>query len=173
MKEIKGTAESVVLFKEKAFKDNDSYNVRLQGDPNQYSYLCQGVPKIKTGVEQVFLVEEKEANGRSWFSIKLKPEPKPFGAAGGFKSRPNYSFALEFARKMYNSSQQTNDQWDIDRMLEVASYLLKRLNDGVDRDAVDSSVTISCASAMAGISIDSKVLAGNIKIFQDWVNKSK
>lgn len=174
--EIKGKAASVELYKENAYQGNDSYNVKLEGDERRFSYLCKGGPKIKVGEEMTFIIDERDANGKKFYTIKVKKE-NTF-TPGSYKARPNYSYALEWARKMYNSSHSTEntiptDKWTTERMRKVADWLLQKLTSGIDREAIDCAVTIACATAINGGQIDSKVLEQDIKDFNEWVNKNK
>lgn len=170
-KEIKGKAVKIELFKENAYKGNDSYNVYLEGDDTRYSYLCQGTPKIKKDVEDTFVVESREANGNVFWTIKLPKDP----SSGGYQKRemPLNIFALDKARMLYNSSnsKDSTEKWDLSRMLGVAEYLMKKVNLGADREAVSTASAIACAEALSGHKIDSSSLDRNIKTIDEWIKK--
>lgn len=172
MPEIKGKASEVKLFKKNAFKGNDSYNVTLEGDERKFSYLCQGEPKIKVGEEQEFLIEEKTSGSNSWWTIKVKKNTDTFIPGGKF-NKPDHIYALEWARRMFNSSFNTEKPWVVAQVTSIADWLLGQIKNGIDKDAIETAVTIQCASAMNKNPIDTKALSQHIAIFQDWINKNK
>lgn len=163
---------AVVLYKENAFKGNDSYNVSFEGDPNRYSYLCQGEPKIKVGDTGPFEITENGSGDKKWWTVKVIREDSTF-KGGGFRMKPNHIAALEFSRKMFNSSQKTQDKWDMDRMIKVATFLAGKLKDGYSRDAIETAVTIECASAMENVTIDAKRLVTNASLIQKWISDNE
>lgn len=173
--ETKLKVSEVTLYKENAFKGNDSYNVKMEGDDRRFSYLCQGAPKIKVGDTGPFILKsDTGANGQVWWKISLPKEDFPAKrGGGGWKPKANNLMALEWARKMFNSSQETEDKWSLENMLSTATYLKKRLDEGTNRDAIEAATIIACATAMGQVSMDAKVLIANIAKIEEWIEKSK
>lgn len=175
--EITGKPTKVDLYKKDSYMGNDSYNVALEGDDRKFSHLCKGEPKIKVGVPGTFVLENKEAGGKTFWTIKLKTEPF-VGKGGGFKPRSNASYALEWARKLYNSSHSFNngksiEPWDITRMTNTATWMIGKLKSGFDKDSLECAVTIECAAAMNGNPIMPKRLSENLDIFEAWIKANK
>lgn len=170
--EITKKVLEVVLFKENAYKGNNSYNITLENDSNRYSYLCQGEAKIKVGDTGPFIVEEKTAGANKWWTIKL-PKAEFGGGGGGWKPKANNLIALEWARKMFNSSYETKDKWTMKKMLDTATYLNNRLESGTNKDAIETATIIACATAMSGTSMDAAILVANIAEIEAWINGSK
>jgi hypothetical protein len=171
MAEIKGKASEVKLFKKEAFKGNDSYNVFLEGDERKFSYLCQGEPKIKVGEEQEFVIEEKTSGSNAWWTIKIKKDPNAF-TPWKF-NKPDHVYALEWSRRMFNSSYNTDKPWEVSQLTAIADWLLGQLKKGVSKDALETAVTIQCASAMGKHPIDTKTLSQHMVLFQDWISKNQ
>lgn len=143
------------------------------GTEGLYNSKSKDAPKFKVGEEAPYSAEEKtNKNGNKFWSIKYRNENQG-GFGGGYKGRPSYSSALEMARKMFNSSAQTDDVWDMEKLTKMASYLLGKLKSGVDKDAVETAVTIQCAQAMGGKAINPKALDSQIKNIQGWINENK
>jgi len=146
-----------------------SFNVELEdGTKGLYRGKSKDNPKFKVGEIVPYTAEEMTSkNGKTYTVVKYRQENN-FS-----KGRPSYSVALEQARKMFNSSAQTDDVWDLKRMMAVASYLLKKLNSGISKDAIETAVTIQCAAAMHGQKIDAKTLEQHIKEIENWINQNK
>ncbi len=144
------------------------------GTAGRYNSKSKDSPKFKVGEEAPYSSEEKtNKNGNKFWSVKYRSEQQGGGFGGGFKGRPPHSLALEMARKMFNSSANTDDIWDRERLKKTATYLLGKLNTGIDRDAVETAVTIQCAYAMNKHTIDAKTLASDIDDLQKWINENK
>lgn len=142
------------------------------GTEGLYNAKNKDNPKFKVGEIAPYTAEEKtNKNGNKYWSIKYRNEQQQGG--GGYKGRPSYVEALGMARRMFNSSAHTDDEWDMERMENTYKYLLGKLKGGVDKDAVDTAVTIQCANAIAGKAIDAKTLDGHIKEIQEWINQNK
>lgn len=124
--------------------------------------------KWKVGEEYTY---EKRVNGAytNFFSIK------PLNGFGnkGFRERPANEFALELSRKMYNSSQSTNNKWDDKQMLQIASWLLGELKKGFSRASIETSVTIENSFAANGGDIDTKRLLKNMKSVEQWLKENQ
>ncbi len=156
----------VTLYKENAFKGNSIYNVRIEGDERRFSYICK-TPKLKVG-DTNYTLEEKSKDGKTWWTIKPKVEEKAWTA----NWKPNYVIALEWARKMYNSSYSTHDPWTIIQLTKMADWLLLAM-EKYDTTAIDTAVTIQCASAVDRKIIDTKALAKHVTILDKWIKARK
>ena len=155
------------------------FNVEMEnGDKGLYNSKSKDNPKFKVGEPIEYEVEEKTSKSGTKYN-KLKPAQKSFGGGGGgYKARPSYSIALEMARKMYNSSFNTPSPWDFETLIKTADYLLKQLTNGIDRDSLETAVTIQCARAMGkygeqGDVIDSKKMIEHINELETWIKSKK
>lgn len=155
------------------------FNVSFEdGTQGVYSAKDMNNPKFKVGEVVSYEVEEKPTrNGNTFNKIKHVSERDQQGggaqgsSGGGYKSRPKWSIALEWGRKMYNSSHKTDKPWTTASMYAAAEFLLKQLESGVDRDALDTAVIIECANGMGGIQMTSQNLKKNIQDAEAWIKK--
>lgn len=156
------------------------FDVAFQdGTSGVYTSNDMNNPKFQAGVEADYIAEEKTSrNGNTFYKIKTLSQSqggRPSGSTGGgsYKARPNYSIALEWGRKMFNSSYHTPEPWDIKRLFSSTEFLLGQLNSGIDRDALDTAVTIACARAMDETPIDAATLKNHINEINGWINQKK
>ena len=147
-----------------------SFNVEFEdGTKGLYSSNQENPKNFAVGTECEYTAEELPTKSGSTYT-KIKPKEDNTFGGGGFKQKPTNVFALELARKMFNSSHQTDEPWDIEKMLKTADWLVDEINK-TSRDAVETATTIACASAMNGVVISSKVVAPQIKIIDAWLKK--
>lgn len=147
-----------------------SFNVEFEdGTMGLYSSNQENPNSFIEGSVCEYTAEElQKKNGQGTYT-KIKPKKEnTFG--GGFKQKPVNVFALELARKMYNSSHQTDDVWDINKMLSTADGLIRLINK-TSRDAVETATTIECANAMNGVAINTKSMQANITTIDAWLKK--
>jgi len=151
------------------------FNMEFEdGQTGLYNSKSQTPNKFNVGEVWEYTAEEKTGkSGSSFFIIKPKMENK-FG--GGFK-RPSNEFALEQARKMYNSTNSiehpNSNPWDLTKMTNTATWLLKLLNGGTNKAAIETACTNACASAMQGKEIIPKELSEQITLFNDWLKNNQ
>lgn len=147
-----------------------SFNVEFEdGTKGLYSSNQESPKNFIEGTECEYTLEEVAKRSGNGTYNKIKPK-KDNAFGGGFKQKPTNVFALELARKMFNSSHQTDEQWDIEKMLKTADWLVGQI-DKSSRDAVETATTIACASAMNGVKIDAKTISEHIKTIDAWLKK--
>ena len=147
-----------------------SFNVEFEdGTKGLYSSNKENPNSFIEGTECEYTAEELPTKSGSTYT-KIKPKKDNAFVGGGFKQKPTNVFALELARKMFNSSHQTDEQWDMAKMLKTSDWLIVQI-DATSRDAVETATTIACASAMNGVKIDAKTISEHIKTIDAWLKK--
>ena len=145
------------------------------GTQGMYASKDKNSPKFKVGETTEYEIEVKSGvkDGKEWSFNKIKPVKEFNAGGGGYKQKPANKFALELSRKMYNSSQNTDAKWDVKGMLTTATWILGKINNGVDRDAIETATTIEGAYAMNKERTDSKRLGTNIKETEKWLKENQ
>lgn len=149
-----------------------SFNVELEdGTKGLFRSSKEDPNAFREGVECEYIQsdEPKKSGDGTW--SKLTPKKEPFVKGGGFKQKPTNVFTLELSRKMFNSSQETEERWTIDKMLSMADWLKGEIDKGVERDAIETATTIQCANAVHGANIDTKGMLSHIKLISSWLKK--
>lgn len=149
-----------------------SFNVEFEsGIKGTYQSKSKDNPKFKVGEESEFTYEEKLSKTGTKFNV-IKPKQEPFAKGGAFKQKPTHLFCLELARKMYNSSQETPKPITEDQMLAIADLLIKKVNSGISRDAIETATTIQCAEGVRKVSLNSETMITHIKLIDAWIKKN-
>lgn len=149
------------------------FNVEFEnGIKGLYNAKDKDNPKFVVGEIAPYSADEREKDGRKYTIIKYD---KPFTPGGGnkWKPKPKYVMALEWARKMYNSSQKTPNPWSFDQLTKMASFFLKKRAEGVSSDAIECAVTIECSLAMDEQPIDTTRMAKSIRKLETWIAENK
>ena len=153
------------------------FNIEFEdGQTGLYNSKSEDPKHFKVGEVCDYIAEEKtNGAGKQYWIIKPKVENN-FGG-GGFKGKPSNVFALECARKMYNSSHQSGKPiektWTLEEMFAAATMLLGKLNSGVSQAAIDCACTNACAKMMQGQALEKGELNTQIKLANEWLNTNK
>lgn len=146
------------------------FNVEFEdGTKGLYNSINKDKPKFVVGEEAEYTADEREKNGKKYTIIK-HVSPNAYGSK--WQPKPDNVVALEWARRMYNSSHNTGHGWQFEQLLQMAGYLHGLLKGGTDKDAIECAVTIQCANAMGDRPIDTKELSSHIKQTKEWLKEN-
>jgi len=154
-----------------------SFNVKFEDGTTGLYRGNEENPRIFTeGSEYDYVQSDEMKKDGSGTYSKISPKREnKFG--GGFKGKPSNVFALECARKMYNSSHQSGKPiektWTLEEMFAAATMLLGKLNSGVSQAAIDCACTNACAKMMQGQALEKGELNTQIKLAHEWLNTNK
>lgn len=137
------------------------------GTTGVYTAKDANNPKFRPGQESDYIAKTVATkNGTQMIKITYPSEKSPSTES---RQKPNKVSALEWARKLYNSTQDTKNPMTTEGMLKVADLFISMLNQGVNRDAIDTAVIIQCKVAVNHGQINSNVMKTQIQQFDAWI----